>query len=185
MDIFESSIGILGLVSGGIGAWYGYRAYRYSKSAPYDERQAELRARLSRLINGQSRLVRAVKNLQHGLPGSPVVEDLEQLAYDLDVLKRHLIAPSPAHLAVIIKSIDDAVARLKVAQGVPRSDAIFIPHVEEIKCNVVRPYLKRALDNLRVLHDGLVEIERKPMSVRKQLQLFNALNPENQAVIEE
>lgn len=43
----------------------------------------------------------------------------------------------------------------------------------------------RALDNINVLLDGLVEIERQPMSVRNQIKVFKALDPKWQTPIEE
>jgi len=185
MNIFESSIGILGLVSGSIGSWFGYRAYRHSKSAPYDERQSELRAELRRRINDQFRLVRAVNGLDRGLPGSTVEADLEEFKDLLNRIKHHLLAPSPAQVEVVIKSIDDALAKLAVAHHAPRNDSVFITHVDLIKANVLRPWLVRALDNINVLLDGLVEIERQPMSVRKQIKVFKALDPKWQTPIEE
>lgn len=66
----------------------------------------------------------------------------------------------------------------------PRNDTAFIPHVDEIKCNVLRPWLEKALADINVLLDGLAAIERQPVPVRRQTKLFAALNPENQTPIE-
>ena len=57
--------------------------------------------------------------------------------------------------------------------------------MDEIKCNVLRPWLEKALADIHVLLlDGLAAIERQPMSVRRQIKLFAALNLENQTPIE-
>ena len=48
-----------------------------------------------------------------------------------------------------------------------------------------RPWLEKALADVNVLLlDGLAAIERQPMSVRRQIKLFAALNLENQTPIE-
>ncbi|QZH66452.1 hypothetical protein [Mycolicibacterium farcinogenes] len=185
MNVLESSLSVLGLVSGSIGAWYGYRAYRHSKAAPFDERQAELRADLRRWINKQHRLVRAVNTLDRGLPGDAVRADLDEFRYYLSGRAHRFDVPRPAHIETVIKSIDDALVKLAVAHHVPRNDSAFIPHVDLIKANVLRPWLVRAQDNINVLLNGLAEIERQPMSRRKQLKLFRALEPKNQTPVEE
>lgn len=185
MNTFTIITTVTGLFIGGIGSWAGVRAITHSKSAPYDERQAELRADLRRKINQQFRLVWAVEGLRHGLPGGSVEEDLSEFRDYLNRAMLHLVAPSPAQLEVLIESIDDALAKLAVAHHVPRNDTVFLTHVNEIKANVLRPWLVRALDNINVLLDGLVEVERQPMSVRKQIRVFRKLDSKNQKAIEE
>ncbi len=185
MDTFIVVTTVSTLRIGGVTIWQTNRSGRIAIRARYDERQAELRADLRCWINKQFRLVRAVDGVERGLPGDAVRADLDEFRDYLAAMQRHLVAPSPAQLEVVIKSIDEAVVKLEVLQGVPRRDAMFIPHVTEIKCNVLRPWLKRAQDNIKVLHDGLAEIERRPMSVRKQIKLFTALDPKRQKPIEE
>ena len=76
------------------------------------------------------------------------------------------------------------LAALAVAHHPPRNDTAFIPHVDEIKCNVLRPWLEQVLAETNVLLDCQAAIERQPTSVRRQIKLFAALNPENQTPIE-
>ncbi|WP_319449783.1 MULTISPECIES: hypothetical protein [unclassified Mycobacterium] len=56
--------------------------------------------------------------------------------------------------------------------------------MDEIKCNVLRPWLERTLADLNALLHGLAETERQPLSVREQITLFAALDPSSRAPIE-
>jgi len=49
--------------------------------------------------------------------------------------------------------------------------------VDEIKCNVLRPRLEKALADNNVLFGGLAAIERQPVSVRRQIKLFRSAEP--------
>lgn len=185
MNTFTVISTVFGLVMTAFGTWLTIRANHNAKSAPFDERQAALRMELRGRLNSQVRLVRAVDNVHRGLlPGSPVEADLDELRTYLNAKKHRFMVPRPEHIAVVIKSIDSALAALAVAHHPPRNDTAFIPHVDEIKCNVLRPWLEKALADINVLLDVLLAIERQPMSVRRQIKLFAALNPENQTPIE-
>jgi len=56
------------------------------------------------------------------------------------------------------------LAALAVAHHPPRNDTAFIPHVDEIKCNVLRPWLEQVLAETNVLLDCQAAIERQPTS---------------------
>ena len=181
MNTFTVISTVFGLVMTAFVTWLTIRANHNAKSAPFDERQAALRMELRARLNSQFRLVRAVDNVDRGLlPGSPVEADLDELRTYLNAKKHRFMVPTPEQIEVVIKSIDSALAALHP----PRNDTAYIPHVDEIKCNVLRPWLEKALADINVLLDGLVAIERQPVSVRRQIKLFAALNPENQTPIE-
>jgi len=185
MSTFTVISTVFGLVMTAFGIWLTIRANHNATSAPFDERQAALRTELRARLNSQFRLVRAVDNVDRGLlPGSPVEADLDELRTYLNAKTHRFVAPTPEQIEVVIKSIDSALAALAVAHHPPRNDTAFIPHVDEIKSNVLRPWLVKALADINVLLDGLAAIERQPMSVRRQIKLFAALNPENQTPIE-
>ncbi|AGZ53956.1 hypothetical protein PJK45_02975 [Mycobacterium kansasii] len=186
MNAFTVISTVGGLVMTAFGIWLTIRANRNATSAPFDERQAALRMQLRRQLNSQFRLVRAVDNVGRGvLPGSAVEADLDELRTYLSAKKHSFILPRPEQIAVVIKSLDGALAALAVAHHPPRNDAAFIPHVDEIKCNVLRPWLEKALADMNVLMNGLAAaIERQQMSARQQIRLVAALNPENQTPIE-
>jgi hypothetical protein len=113
-----------------------------------------------------------------------VEADLDELRKYLNAKKHRFMVPTPEQIEVVIKSIDGALVALAVAHHPPRNDTAFIPHVDEIKCNVLRPWLGKALADINVLLDGLAAIERQPIAVRRQIKLFSALSPENQTPIE-
>jgi hypothetical protein len=185
MNTFTVISTVFVLVMTAFGLWLTTRANRNAKSAPFDERQAALRMELRGRLNSQFRLVRALDNVDRGLlPGSPVEADLDELRTYLNMTKHRLKVPTPDQIAVVIKSIDSALAALAVAHHPPRNDTAFMPHVVEIKCNVLRPWLEKALADINVLLEGLAATEWQPMSVRRQVKLFGALNPENQMPIE-
>jgi len=185
MNTFTVISTVFGLVMTAFVIWLTIRANHNAKTAPFDERQAALRMELRARLNSQFRLVRAVDNMDRGLlPGSPVEADLDELRTYLNAKKHRFMVPTPEQIEVVIKSIDSALAALAVAHHPPRNDTAYIPHVDEIKCNVLRPWLEKALADINVLLDGLAAIERQPVSVRRQIKLFAALNPENQTPIE-
>jgi hypothetical protein len=185
MNTFTVISTVFGLVMTGFGIWLAIHANHNAKCAPFDERQAALRLELRARLNSQFRLVRAVDNVDRGLlPGSPVEADLDELRMYLNAKKHRFLVPTPEQIEVVINSIDSALATLAVAHHPPRNDTAFIPHVDAIKCNLLRPWLDNALANINVLLDGLAAIERQPMSVSRQVKLFAALNPENQTPIE-
>ncbi|NGX07526.1 hypothetical protein [Mycobacteroides franklinii] len=185
MNTFTVISTAFGLVMTALGIWLTIRANHNAKSAPFDERQAALRVELRTRLNSQFRLMRAVDNVDRGvLPGSPVEADLDELRKYLNAKKHRFMVPTPEQIEVVIKSIDGALVALAVAHHPPRNDTAFIPHVDEIKCNVLRPWLGKALADINVLLDGLAAIERQPIAVRRQIKLFSALSPENQTPIE-
>ncbi|AXN45105.1 hypothetical protein MM1218R_03170 [Mycobacterium marinum] len=185
MNTFTVISTVLGLVMTAFGIWLTTRANDNARSAPFSERQAALRIELRRRLHSQFRLVRAVDNVDRGLlPGSPVEADLDELQTYLTANKHRFMVPRPEQIAVVIKSIDSALAALAVAHHPPRNDTAFIPHVDEIKCNVLRPWLEKVLGHMNVLLDGLAAIERQPMSMRRQIKLFAALNAANHTPIQ-
>jgi hypothetical protein len=184
MNAFTIISTALGLVMTGFGIWLTTRVNRLEKDAPYDQRQDELRAELTGRLNSQWRLVRAVRGLDRGLPGSPLEADLEELRDYLNAKNHRFLVPRPEHIEVVSQSINDALVALAVAHHPPRNDTVFIPHVDEIKCNVLRPWLERTLADISALINGLAEIERQPLSVREQIKLFAALDPASRAPIE-
>ncbi|WP_204802626.1 hypothetical protein [Mycobacterium riyadhense] len=184
MNIFTVISTVFGLVMTAFGIWRTIRANHIAKSAHFDEGQAALRMELRARLNSQFRLVRAVDNVNRGLlPGSPVEADLDELRTYLNAKKHRFMMPTRQQIEVVIKSIGGALAALAVAHHPPRNDAAFIPHVDEIKCNVLRPWLEKARADINVVLDGLAAIERQPMSVRRQIKLFAALNLESQTPI--
>ncbi|WP_162625679.1 hypothetical protein [Mycolicibacterium llatzerense] len=185
MNTFSVISTVFGLFMTASGLGLTIRASRHAKSAPFDERQATQRMELRARLNSQFRLRRAVDSVDRGLlPGSPVEADLDELRTYLSAKNHRFMVPRPEQIEVVIKSIDGALAALAVAHHPPRNDAAFISHVDEIKCNVLRPWLEKALADINVLLDGLAAIEREPMSVRRQVRLFAALNLEHQPPIE-
>ncbi|WP_407689604.1 hypothetical protein [Mycobacterium sp. HUMS_1102779] len=110
--------------------------------------------------------------------------EIGELRTYLNAKKHRFMVPTREQIEVVIKSIDSALAALAVAHHPPRNDTAFISHVVEIKCNVLRPWLEKALADINVLLDGLAAIERQPMAVRRQVKLFAALNPENQTSLQ-
>lgn len=185
MNTFTVISTVFGLVMTAFGIWLTVRANHNAKSTPFDERQAAQRMELRARLNSQFRLVRAVENVDRGLlPGSPVDADLDELRTYLNAKKHRFMVPTPEQIEVVIKSIESALAALAVAHHPPMNDTAFIPHVDEIKCNVLRPWLEKALADINVLLDAVAAIERQPMSVRRQIKLFAAVSPENQTAIE-
>ena len=185
MTPLEIMFAVLGLVMTVFSIWLTIRsANRNAKNAPYDQRHDELRAELRGRLNSQWRLVRAVKHLDRGLPGSPVEADLEELRDYLNAKMHRFLVPRPEPIEVLIRSINDALAALAVAHHPPRNDTVFIPHVDEIKCNVLRPWLERTLADINVMLDGLAQIERQPLSEREQIEVFAALDLANRTPIE-
>ncbi len=185
MNAFTVISTVFGPVITAFGIWLTIRANHNAHSAPFDERQVALRVELRARLNSQFRLVRGVDSVDRGLlPGRPVEADLDELRTYLNAKKHRFMVPRPEQIEVVIKSIDSALTALAVAHYPPRNDTAFIPHVHEIKCNVLRPWVEKALAVINVLLDGLAAIERQPMSVRRQIKLFAALNPENQTPID-
>lgn len=175
MNAFTIITTVLGLVIGAVGTWAGLRGIRHAKDARFDERQASLRAQLKQRVQAQNRLAHAVKVLDKHVPSSLVNQDLAELQGYLRGHRHEFRAPTPAQIDVVARSIDDALDALEVAQHPPKNDTAFLEHVDEIKRNVLRPSLEAALNHINVLLQGLVEMERKPLSVRKQVQLFKEL----------
>ncbi|WP_373203193.1 hypothetical protein [Mycobacterium marinum] len=122
--------------------------------------------------------------LDRRLPGSPLEADLEELQDYLNAKKHQFLVPRPEHIEAFSQSINEALAALANARHPPRNDTVFIPHVDEIKCNVLRPWLARTLTDVNALLSGLSEIERQPLSLRKQIKLFAALDPTSRAATE-
>lgn len=171
MDAFNIFIGLITLV----GAWFTYRDHKLNRSAHVLGRQAEMQSQLKGRLRSQGRLARAVNRLEHGVPSSLVNADLEELRDYLRGRKNQFLAPTLAQFDALIKSIDDALAALDQAQHTPLNDTAFLKHVEEIKCNQLRPALTAALTGINSMLNGLVEIEKKPMSLRKQRTCFLGL----------
>lgn len=184
MTPLEIMFAVLGLVMTGFSIWLTIRSNRIAKNTPYDQRHDELRAELRGWLNSRWRLVRAVKHPDRGLPGSPLKADLEELRDYLNAKIHRFLVPRPEHIEVLIRSINDALAALAVAHHPPRNDTVFIPHVDGIKCNVLRPWLGRTLADINVVLDGLAQIERQPLSEREQVELFAALDLANRTPIE-
>ena len=166
---------LLGVLAGVVGAWYGRRGYQRTRDAHVHERQAYLRDELKRRTKQQYRLVRAVNNLKNDVPSSIVNDDLSDLRDYLAGHKHEYKAPTRAQLEMVIASIDGALRALDAAQHPPLNDTAFLDHVQEIKCNQLRPALQAALDNLNIVHHGLYAIEQKELSLRKQIRLFGGL----------
>jgi hypothetical protein len=166
---------VLGLVIGAVGAWAGLRGIRHSKSAPFDERHATVCAQLKQRVLAQSRLAHAVKVLDKHMPSSLVNQDLAELRRYLRGHKHEFRAPTPAQIDAVVRSIDDALDALEVAQHAPKNDTAFLDHVDEIKRKMLRPSIEAAMNYINMLLQGLVEMERKPLSVRKQVKLFKDL----------
>jgi hypothetical protein len=184
MTPLEIMFAVLGLVMTVFSIWLAIHSNHNARNAPYDQRRDELRAELRGRLYSQWRLLRTVKHLDRGLPGSPVEADLEELRDYLNAKMHRFLVPRPEHIEVLVRSIDDALAALAVAQHPPRNDTVFIPHVDEIKCNVLRPWLERTLADVNLMLDGLAQLERQPRSEREQVELFAALEPSNRTPIE-
>jgi hypothetical protein len=157
-----------------VGATFAARNFYAGRSAPVRQRQEKLRGELKGRVRTQNRLAQAVTHLDRELPSSLVNADLEELRTYLKGTKHQFRAPSPAQLEAVIKSIDEALEALQVAQQA-RNDMAFNEDVQEIKRNVLRPVLDKALANINTLLNGLSVIEQKPTSVRKQIKQFKEL----------
>lgn len=175
MDVLNVVIGAAALLTGVAGAWYGLRSYQRARDARIHGRQADLRDELKRRIKGQYRLARALKSLNKDVPASIVNGDLSDLRDYLAGHKHEYKAPTRAQLEIVIASIDEALRALDAAQRPPRNDTAFLDHVQEIKCNQLRPALQTTLDNFNIVHHGLYVIEQEELSPRKQARLFSAL----------
>lgn len=175
MSIIATIASAVAIVGTPIGVTFAFRSYQYNKSAPVRQRQEKLRDDLKLRLTQQNRLTQAIKNLDKDLPSSLVNEDLSDLRMCLKMMKDQFNAPTPEQLGVFVQSLDEALQAMAVAQHVPLNDEAFNPNVQEIKGNVLRPALVKVEDQLKVLLTGLTEIEKKPMSVRKQKKLFREL----------
>jgi len=184
MSSLEIFFAVLGLVMTGFTIGLTIRSNHNARNAPYDKRQDELRAELRSRLNAQWRLPRAIQHLDRGLPGSPVEADLEELRDYLNAKIHRFMIPRPEHIEVLIQSINDALAALAVAHHTPRNDTAFIPHVDAVKCNVLRPWLERTLADINVTLNGLAQIEHRPMSEREQIKLFAALDSANRTQVQ-
>jgi len=175
MTVFTIVTTLGSLLAGVVGAVYGYRSYLRTRDAQIHERQAYLRDELKRRIEQQYRLVRAVNKMKNDVPSSMLNDDLSDLRDYLAGHKHEYKVPSRAQLEIVIASIDEALRALDAAQRPPRNDTAFLDHVQEIKCNQLRPALQAALDDLNIVHHGLFVIEHEELSPRKRARLFSAL----------
>ena len=168
-------LSIIATFSGVTGTFYGVRGFRYARGASVRANQEKLRGELKEILSRQGRIIKAVNQLHTRMPSSLFPEELAKLRSDLIRVKDHLLAPTPAQLQKLIGSVEGAQRTYKEITSLPTDDSIFLADVEKKQRMRLKQDLEEITKQINVLLNGLVRIDQKTLTPRKQRKLFKKL----------
>lgn len=178
---------LIATATGAGGLVLGVRNYLHLRQSKIRDNQWEIRKDLRstlRIIDYHQLRHYADRLKDGSMPPTTIEEDLRQLHKYLVQHQDEFIAPTPQQLESLIAATEVVIDNYVATRQPPTNDDMFKEGFEAGQC-------KRLLDDLNVIRglikatvDGVTAIEKKPLSVKKQVAQFKALDSKNQKAIE-
>jgi hypothetical protein len=95
-----------------------------------------------------------------------------------DYLVEHMdefIAPAPGQIGTLAKSLERACIVWEEMRHPPDDDSVFLADVEAAQRERLANALQAVHREMRCIIDGITEIEKRPLSLRKQRMQFKEL----------
>lgn len=158
---------VLGIVN------YQYARYAYVRDSQTPLRN-ELRNNLHRF--DYWRIEKILNQLQDRIPSADVGDELRKLSESIALTKGSFVAPTPRQLQTLVDTFESARAAFDQTRTPPTSDAVFDDDYQATQRANLTSHFTDLRREIRCVVNGLDEIQTKPMTRRKQIKQFKALD---------
>ena len=162
---------VLGIVN------YQYTRYAYVRDLQTPLRN-ELRNNLHRF--DYWRIEKILNQLQDRIPAADVGDELRKLSESLALTKGSFVAPTPRQLQTLVDTFESARAAFDETRIPPTSDEVFDGGYQANQRENLTNHFTALRRDIRCVVSGLDAIQSKPMTRRKQIKQFKALDRNQQ-----
>lgn len=152
--------------------------YQYTRYAQVRDLQTPLRNELRNNLHRFDywRIEKILNQLQDRIPSADVEAELRKLSESIALTKGSFVAPTPQQLQTLVDTFESTCAAFNETRTPPTSDEVFDGGYQaKQRANLIEHFtvLRR---EIRCVVDGLDAIQTKPMTRRKQIKQFRALD---------
>lgn len=168
---------VTGLVISLISILITVRNYWWTRYAAVRENQANLRADLKNHLHPFDywRIEKTLNQLRERPPSTDIEEDLRKLGEYISFHKDEFVAPTPQQLQTLADTIETTRRAYDATRQPPRDDRIFNAEYEASQRQELTRQFERLRGEMRCVVAGLNQIQKKVLSTRQQVRLFNEL----------
>ncbi|WP_319449764.1 MULTISPECIES: hypothetical protein [unclassified Mycobacterium] len=152
--------------------------YQYARYAQVRELQAPLRNELRNNLHRFDywRIGKILNQLRDRVPSGDIAGELHKLGESIALSKGSFVAPTPHQLQTLVDAFESARAALEKAGELPTKDEVFDEGYQAKQRGNLIEHLTVLRHEIRCVVEGLDMIQTKPLTRRKQIKQFKALD---------
>lgn len=156
----------------------GIANYQYTHYAYVRDLQTPLRNELRNNLHRFDywRIEKILHQLQDRIPSADVGDELRTLSESIALTKGSFVAPTPRQLQTLVDTFESARAAFDQTRTTPTSDVVFDASYQATQRANLANHFTALRREIQCVVGGLDAIQTRPMTRRKQIKQFKALD---------